>query len=86
MAKEASPARVLKVYVLNKKVARSLTLADSGVAYARGLGHRRRARKIDPRRLPAILVLLGLAGCSYTWATKWSSPELVAPTGSEKMK
>ena len=45
---------------------------------------RRRARKIDPRRLPAILVLLGLAGCSYTWATKWSSPELVAPTGSEK--
>ena len=45
---------------------------------------RMRAQKIDPRRPPAILVLLGVAGCSYTWATKWRNFELVAPTGSEK--
>ena len=136
----ANHARIL-VYIciyIYKKVARSLTLADSGIKGMQqrcgseslwaacsaqvivafrpgpggggpeirisspqeaiwhrrslcrlgggGEGSRRRARKIDPRRLPAILVLLGLAGCSYTWATKWSSPELVAPTGSEKTK
>ena len=64
-----------------KKRSRQVAIFAGG-----GGGARMRARKIDPRRLPAILVLLGLAGCSYTWATKWSSPELVAPTGSEKTK